>query len=119
MTTVAASPVLLTPELLKSARARERRVAWQQTRVAWLFIAPSVILVFLFLLLPVLVNVILSFTKWQKFTGLDRFAGFSNYTRLFAVPYFSEALANTAFWVVGAVVLPLVLGLGLALVLRS
>ena len=110
---------LLSPEILKDARARERRVAWQQTRVAWLFIAPAVIMVSLFLLVPVLVNVILSFTKWQKFSGLDKFAGFSNYQRLFAVPYFSEALGNTAFWVVGAVVLPLAVGLGLALLLRS
>lgn len=110
---------LLSPELLRGARARERRIAWRQTRVAWLFIAPSVLMVTLFLLTPVVVNVILSFTRWQKFTGLDRFAGFSNYTRLFAVPYFSEALGNTALWVVGAVVLPLAFGLGLALMLRN
>lgn len=110
---------VLSPELLKAARARERRVAWQQTRVAWMFIAPAVIMVGLFLLTPVVVNVILSFTRWQKFTGLDKFAGFANYSRLFAVPYFSEALGNTAVWVVGAVVLPLAFGLGLALMLRN
>lgn len=110
---------LLTPELLKSARVRERRVAWRQTRIAWLFIAPAVVMVGVFLLAPVVFNVILSFTKWQKFQGLDKFAGFNNYMRLFAVPYFSEALSNTAFWVVGAVILPLAVGLGLALLLRN
>jgi multiple sugar transport system permease protein len=117
--TTADSTAILTPELLASARARERRVAWRQTRVAWLFIAPSVLMVGLFLLLPVLINVVLSFTKWQRFTGLDKFAGFSNYARLFDVPYFSEALGNTAFWVVGAIVLPLAVALALALLLRS
>jgi multiple sugar transport system permease protein len=117
MSTAAAS--LLTPDLLKAARARERRVAWRQTRIAWLFIAPSVLMVGLFLLLPVLVNVVLSFTKWQRFTGLNKFAGISNYTRLFDVPYFAEALGNTAFWVVGAIVLPLAVALALALLLRS
>jgi len=110
---------LLSPDVLKDARRRERRVAWRQTRTAWLFIAPAVIMVGVFLLLPVLVNVILSFTKWQKFTGLDKFAGFSNYQRLFAVPYFSEALYNTAFWVVGAIVIPLAVALTLALMLRN
>ena len=94
----------LSPQVLKEARQRERRVAWQQTRVAWLFIAPAVIMVTVFLLAPVVFNVILSFTKWQKFTRLDQFAGFNNYARLFRVPYFSEALGNTAIWVVGAVV---------------
>jgi ABC-type sugar transport system permease subunit len=70
-------------------------------------------------LAPVVFNIILSFTKWQKFAGLDKFAGLGNYQRLFAVPYFSEALSNTALWVVGAVVLPLAVGLGLALMLRN
>ncbi|HZY67736.1 MAG TPA: sugar ABC transporter permease [Devosia sp.] len=107
------------PQILKKARERERRVAWQQTRVAWLFIAPAVIMVGVFLLLPVVFNIILSFTKWQKFTGLDQFAGFANYARLFRVPYFSEALTNTAFWVVGAIVLPLAVGLALAMLLRN
>lgn len=110
---------MLSPEVLKEARRRERRVAWQQTRVAWLFIAPAVIMVALFLLLPVVFNVILSFTKWQKFTGLDQFAGFNNYARLFRLPYFGEAMGNTAIWVVGAIIFPLAVGLGLALLLRN
>ncbi|WDR02037.1 sugar ABC transporter permease [Devosia algicola] len=110
---------MLSPDVIKVARSRERRAAWQQTRVAWLFIAPAVIMVTVFLLTPVVFNVILSFTKWRKFTGLDQFAGMANYQRLFAVPYFSEALGNTALWVVGAIVFPLAFGLGLALLLRN
>jgi multiple sugar transport system permease protein len=110
---------MLSPEVLKEARRRERRAAWAQTRIAWLFIAPAVIMVALFLLLPVVFNVILSFTKWQKFTGLDQFAGFNNYARLFRLPYFTEALGNTAIWVVGAIIFPLAVGLGLALLLRN
>jgi len=114
-----AASTMLSPAVLKEARRRERRAAWAQTRIAWLFIAPAVLMVSLFLLTPVVFNVILSFTKWQKFTGLDQFAGFNNYARLFRVPYFSEALGNTALWVVGAVVFPLAVGLGLALLLRN
>ena len=116
---VAPASTLLGPEVLRDARRRERRVAWQQTRIAWLFIAPAVMMVTVFLLTPVIFNVILSFTKWQKFQGLDKFAGFANYARLFAVPYFSEAFGNTMFWVVGAVIFPLAVGLGLALALRN
>jgi ABC-type sugar transport system permease subunit len=105
--------------LLKNARAREKRLAWRQTRIAWLFIAPAVLMVGLFLLLPVIANVIISFTKWRRFTGIDRFAGFANYERLFDVPYFSEALWNTGLWVVGAIILPLAVALALALLLRN
>lgn len=116
----ALSPASLLPDDIKRhAIARERRVAWRQTRTAWLFIAPAVIMVGLFLLLPVVVNVVLSFTRWQRFTGLNQFAGLSNYARLFSVPYFSAALGNTALWVVGAIVLPLAVALALALLLRN
>lgn len=114
---ISSSP--LPEDLLKSARAREKRLAWQQTRIAWLFIAPAVLMVGLFLLLPVIANVIISFTKWRRFTGIDRFAGFSNYERLFDVPYFSEALWNTGLWVIGAIILPLAVALALALLLRN
>lgn len=114
---ISSSP--LPEELLKSARGREKRLAWQQTRIAWLFIAPAVLMVGLFLLLPVIANVIISFTKWRRFTGIDRFAGLSNYERLFDVPYFSEALWNTGLWVIGAIILPLAVALALALLLRN
>jgi ABC-type sugar transport system permease subunit len=114
---ISSSP--LPEDLLKSARAREKRLAWQQTRIAWLFIAPAVLMVGLFLLLPVIANVVISFTKWRRFTGIDRFAGFANYERLFDVPYFSEALWNTGLWVIGAIILPLAVALALALLLRN
>jgi multiple sugar transport system permease protein len=68
---------LLSPEILKDARARERRVAWRQTRIAWLFIAPAVFMVSAFLLAPVVVNIILSFTKWQKFAAFPITSGCS------------------------------------------
>lgn len=116
---ITTASAILSPDVLKEARRRERRVAWRQTRIAWLFIAPAVIMVCAFLLTPVVMNIVLSFTKWQKFTGIDQFAGLNNYARLFRVPYFSEALYNTSFWVVGAVIFPLAVGLGLAMLLRN
>ncbi len=106
-------------QVLETAKRRERSYAWRQTRVAWVFIAPAVLLVGLFSLLPVAFNVGLSFTKWQRFSGIDEFAGFANYQRLFALPYFSEAMMNTVIWVIGAMVFPLVFGLLLSLVLRN
>jgi len=109
----------LAPSILVEARRRERSAAVRSGRVALLFMAPALLMVSLFLLAPVVFNIVLSFTRWQRFSGIDEFAGFTNYERLFGVPYFSEAVLNTGMWVVGALVLPLAFGLGLAMLLRG
>lgn len=109
----------LSPAVMDEARRRERAANQRTGRVALLFIAPALLMVGIFLLAPVVFNVVLSFTKWQRFSGLDEFAGLANYQRLAAIPYFSEAMINTAMWVGGALILPLAFGLGLALLLRD
>jgi multiple sugar transport system permease protein len=83
------------------------------------FAAPALALVTLFLLMPVLMNVWLSFTAWRKFEGFGEWAGFSNYSRLATNPNFADAAWNTGIWVVASLVLPVVLGLALALLLSS
>ena len=110
---------LPSPQVMQEALARERRSRWRNDCAALAFVAPALLFVGLFLLLPVLANVCLSFTRWQRFGGIDQFAGLANYRRLASVPYFREAVANTAIWVGSAVVLPLAIGLGLALAVRG
>lgn len=105
--------------VLAEAKRRETAASRRSGRTALLFMTPALLMVGIFLLAPVLFNVILSFTRWQRFSGLDEFAGFTNYQRLFAIPYFSEAMVNTGMWVVGALLLPLAFGLGLAMLLRG
>ncbi len=108
---------MITADQLEVARQRERRARWRSSRAALCFIAPAALLVSVMLLLPVGFVVYLSFTRWARFAGLDRFAGLANYQRLLNVPYFAEALGNTAIWVGSALLLPLGLGLGFALLL--
>ena len=115
----ASDDTALSPQILKEARRREERQRWRETRVMWAFIAPAVFMVSLFLLVPVLIDVVLSFTRWQRFSGLDQFAGLANYQRLFAIPYFGQAMTNTVIWVLASISLPLVIGLALALLFRG
>jgi len=107
------------------------RIGWQATgtrerierrrafRSAFAFMAPAVFLVTLVLLVPVFYNVYLSFTKWKRFKGFDEFAGFGNYTKLTTNLHFADAFVNTAIWVAASMTLPLLCGLGLALLLRG
>ncbi len=87
--------------------------------LALAFMAPALLLVGVMLLGPVLYNVYLSFTKWQKFAGWDLFAGISNYTKLGSSPFFAAALSNTMIWVAASIVFPILFGLGLALFFRG
>ena len=103
-------------ETLELSERRQARIAF---RNAFLFMAPAVFLVSTVLLFPVLYNIYISLTKWRRFSGFDDFAGILNYTRLTTNPFFVDALANTMLWVVASMTLPLLIGLSLAILLRS
>lgn len=99
--------------------ARERRARRRNFATAFLFMAPALVLVCGMLLYPVAFNVWMSFTDWRKFKGLDTFVGLRNYERLFGQIYFAEAAFNTMIWVVASLVFPVLLGLGIAILLRG
>jgi ABC-type sugar transport system permease subunit len=80
---------------------------------------PAILFVVIFLLAPVGFNVYASLTQWAKFSGFDQFAGLANYQRLASNPKFLDATLNTTIWLVVSFVLPAVLGLSLALLVRG
>lgn len=104
---------------LDGSVASERRWARGRFWTALAFMAPAIILVGVFLLLPVAFNVYASLTLWAKFSGLDHFGGFGNYARLLSNPNFFAAALNTTLWIVASFVLPALLGLCLALLVKG
>lgn len=79
-------------------------------------------------LLPALVLVLLAFavpfgyTIWSSFhsDGLrPKFVGLANYLAIFEDPVLQKSVLNTAIWVVGGLLLPVLLGLGLAVLTNS
>lgn len=78
------------------------------------FIAPGVLLVSVLLYLPLLWTVFLSFTDYNGL-GDPTWAGLSNYQTMFEDPDFLNSVFNTLLWVVGTLIVPVGLGLGLAL----
>lgn len=104
-----------------STRSNERLAGW-------LFIAPVVAVLGLFLVVPILMALWVSFTDWNgqgsPFQSGVPFAGLDNYTGLFAHDglvrqNFMTSIRNNAYYVIVVVPLQTVLALGLALVVNN
>ena len=90
---------------------------------AWGFVAPALIVIGVFFLLPVIAGLALSLTDFDiyalaNFANL-RFVGIDNYVRMLQAPLFWQALGNTFYFVVVGVPLSIGASLGAALLLNS
>ncbi len=92
---------------------------FKDKRYIVLFLAPTVILLFAFLLYPLIQSVYYSFTDWYNFSNEKTFIGLDNYRQLAEDPVVGIALRNTLILTVGAIVLQAGGGLALALLTDS
>ncbi len=60
-----------------------------------------------------------SFTNWNGFSADYDFVGLANFTKIYTDDLFRNAILNTIIWMVAAILLPTLLGLGLALLIDS
>jgi ABC-type sugar transport system permease subunit len=93
------------------------------TIAGWGFSAPFTAILGLFLLVPILASLVLSFTSFSIGNIQDwsttQFVGLDNYSKLFGDDVFIRALRNTAYFVVVGVPCTIVLGLLLAVALNQ
>jgi multiple sugar transport system permease protein len=92
-------------------------------RAAWLFLAPALLVLGLFFLLPVIAALVLSLTDYDLYALADirnlRFVALGNYWELLHRPLFWSALGHTLYFVVVGVPLSIAASLGAALLLNS
>jgi ABC-type sugar transport system permease subunit len=81
-----------------------------------LYLLPAFAVYAMFFLWPTWQMVRLSFFHWDGVT-VGSAAGAENYTRMVGDPLFWTALTNTASWTAAAIIVPVVMGLGLAILL--
>ena len=97
-----------------SGRKRDERVA------AYIFVAPAVILLIAFLVVPMIYTVYFSGFKYQIMRpDAMKFIGFENYQTLFSYKNFWLALKNTVYFTVIVVPCQCVLALALALLVSK
>jgi multiple sugar transport system permease protein len=90
---------------------------------AWCFVAPALLVIGVFFVLPVLAALALSLTDFDIYALADlgnlRLVGLRNYARLLETPLFWQAFGNTLYFVVVGVPLSIVTSFGAALLLHS
>ena len=86
--------------------------------MAWLFLAPTIVGMGVFTLVPIVASVLLAFFRWDILSA-PQFAGLANFTEIASDPTVRVAFGNTIAFVVVAVVLQLGVALGLAVLVQE
>lgn len=89
----------------------------REALLAWLFLAPALILLGVFVFYPVIYLVCLSFTQGSFTRTGVHWSGLRNYSRLWVDPEFWQVLRNTVYFTTATVIPSLVIPLGLAALL--
>ena len=92
-------------------------------KAAWLFLAPALVLIFVFFCLPVLASLVLSVTDFDIYAianpSTTRFVGLANYQKLLHSPEFWQALKNTFYFALVGGPITIAVSLGTALLLNA
>src|SRR3981189_1636959 len=95
------------------ARRPRFSLAQQEELLAYLFILPSLLGFIIFLVVPMIASLGISFYDWEVVTP-PQFAGLKNFSALLTDRVFKAVLVNTVYYTFGLVPLNLVVSLGLA-----
>ncbi len=87
--------------------------------VPYLWLLPSIILMTVFVVFPILIVFRLSFSEISRAGVIGGFAGFSNFVAAFNDKAFGVVMQNTAVWVVSVVGISTVLGFIIAMALNT
>ena len=91
-----------------------KKAPFKDNLTAYGFLSPYLLLFVLFLLLPAVSGIIISFFKWG-IMGSPKFRGLKNYYKVFNDDLFIESLINTLYFTVMTAVPLVIIGLLLAL----
>ena len=94
-------------------------MATQQTRsLARFMMAPSVVLLFVWMIVPLVITIWFSFQQYNPLNPIrDGFVGFSNYALFYSNPAFLQSILNTLTLVVSVLLITVIGGILLALLI--
>ncbi|CAD5975128.1 Lactose transport system permease protein LacF [Planktothrix tepida] len=103
---------------MASSPISQKQLLDQDAVMAWIFLAPALLLMGIFIVWPIGYLFYLSFTQ-GSFTRSGVYGvGLNNYVRLFLSPDFWQVLFNTTYFTVATVIPSLIIPVGLAVLLN-
>ena len=90
----------------------------RETIAAWIYLAPALILLGIFLFYPIAQLIYLSFTRGSFTVTGTQWIGLKNYWRLVVDPDFWQIIGNTLYFTIATVLPTITLPLGLAILLN-
>ncbi len=80
----------------EKAIRRSNYQAWKETLIGYVFIAPTLLGLTVFFIIPIIATLILSFTDWNFIAGVDKikFVAIDNFTKLFQDDIFIRSVKN-------------------------
>ncbi|HJA64991.1 sugar ABC transporter permease [Lachnoclostridium sp. An169] len=98
--------------------SRGMTLTFRQNLIGYSFILPNLIGFLIFIFIPVIFSLILSFSRWDGFNPME-FAGLQNFIDIFHDEVFVGAIWKTAYFSFFTVILSMAASLGLALLLNQ
>ncbi len=99
-------------------RRSHKQLLDNDTVAAWIFLAPALLMLGIFLLFPIAYLFYLSVTRGSFTLAGVQLVGLNNYRRLLLDPDFWQVIGNTVYFTVATVIPSLIIPLGLAVLLN-
>jgi multiple sugar transport system permease protein len=116
---MASIDIIRTSSVVKRSPFLKRFFSRSNERVGYLFILPSFLHLLIFLVIPLVFSLYLSFTDWNSPSIRNApFIGLKNFEFMIGDTRFWKAMLNTAYYTILSVPLGLVISLGIALVMN-
>ncbi|MDJ0693642.1 sugar ABC transporter permease [Mastigocoleus sp. MO_188.B34] len=100
-------------------RFSQKQLLDNDTVSAWVFLAPALVILSIFVLFPIFYLLYLSFTGGSFTSTGTYWVGLKNYRRLFFSPDFWQVISNTVYFTFATVIPSLIIPLGLAVLLNK
>lgn len=96
---------------------RFQKIRYRQEFWAWVFLAPGLLYFLIFLILPLLASIYVSFTDWDIMTPPE-WVGIANYQELLQNEIIRRSIFNTFYYAIVTIPITIALGLVIALALN-